>query len=587
MAAIWLSLTLLGIGTLITIAVIAAKSAINTSGVEISDDTVLVFDLSSDIVDRKMPRKILDEVYGNNDSGISLDDVVNAIDRAAEDDKVVAIYLKCFGGEAGLAQYHEIYSALERFKTAGKQIYAYSDSYSQGNYYLASLASRIILNPSGSVDLHGLQATTLFFKDLLDNIGVEAQVVKVGTYKSAVEPFILDSMSSASRHQQEVFLGNMWKFMASDIARNRALSFEQITAAADSLPVFLQAETLKSMGLVDTLLYERQIDSAISYMTGSVAKRDKKKASSDKPRYVDLLDYGATFDASEVDGGGDKNIAILYATGDITDTEDDGIVGDKMVNVITELAEDDDIDGLILRVNSGGGSAYASEQIWEALKYFKEQTGKPFYVSMGDYAASGGYYISCGADRIFADNLTLTGSIGIFGILPSAEKLMKQKIGVNTATVATNPKGLLPTIFQTMTPRQRRALQASVDNGYELFTRRVAEGRNMPVDSVKKIAEGRVWDGQTALSIGLVDELGDLRDALAAMSKELGVTGYKVSVYPSLEFKWWESLLDLDSQMSSRMIISDIPGALTLYNSIESLNNLSVLQCRMDYIIVK
>ncbi len=584
MAAIWLSMMLLSVGTIITISIIAAKTATGGPAVDVKKGSVLVFDLSKQVIDRPATPQLSEILSGDRGQGIVLDDIVAAIDHAATDDKVVGLYIKCKGGYAGLAQYDAIANALEKFKKSGKKIITYGDSYTQGNYYLASIADNILLNPSGSVDLHGLEATTLYFKKMLDKIGVDVQVVKVGTYKSAVEPFLLDSMSAPSRLQQEVFLGNMWSHIAATIAKNRRMKQQQVNQIADSIPAFLPAETLRGMRLVDSLVYERQVDAIVSDLTGSVDKRaDDKKT----PVYVDLIDYAGSFDASKVNGGGKKNIAVLYAIGDIVDSGDGGIVSEKLVPTIIDLANDDDVDALVMRVNSGGGSAYASEQIWEALKFFKEKTGKPFYVSMGDYAASGGYYISCGADRIYADPLTLTGSIGIFGMLPSVEKLMKDEIGVNTGTVSTNPKGALPTLFQTMTPRQRASMQSYVDNGYELFTRRVAEGRDMPVDSVKAIAEGRVWDGSTALKIKLVDELGDLNTAIAGIAKELGVDSYTISTYPSVDMKWWTALLELDTDMSARHIISHIPGALKLYDSIESIQNMSVLQCRMDYVIVQ
>lgn len=585
MAAIWFSLMLLFIGTFVTIIALAAKTSIDKSAVDVKDKTVLVLDFSSDIVDRETTPNLMNELTKQGEQSIAMDKLISAIDRAAEDKKISGLYIKCFGGYAGLAQYDAILNALSRFKKAGKKIITYADSYTQGNYYLASCADLVMLNPSGSVDIHGLQATTLFFKQLLDKIGIEAQVVKVGTFKSAVEPFMLDSMSAPSRMQQEVFLGNMWKHITTTIAQNRKMTSETINQIADSLPAFLQAETLSKMGLVDSLCYERKVDRIISDLTGSVA--DGHDDDDPTPIYTDIMDYVNTFDSSEINGGGKKTIAVLYATGDIVDSGDEGIAGDRYVSIITELAKDEDIDALVMRVNSGGGSAYASEQIWEALEYFKEKTGKPFYVSMGDYAASGGYYISCGADRIFADPLTLTGSIGIFGIIPSAQKLLHNDLGINTGTVATNPKGSLPTLFENMTPRQRAAMQSFVDNGYELFTKRVADGRKMPVDSVKAIAEGRVWDGETALKINLVDQLGDLNTTISAVAKKLGVDSYNLAIYPDVKNKWWEAIFKLDSQMSTRAFVSHIPGALRLYDSIESLQDLSILQCRMDYVIVQ
>ena len=585
MAAIWLSSLIMFIGVFIAIGIVAAKSAVgNKNQLSIKDNSVIVMDLGGVVVDRSVPRDVFKELSGRDETTLPLNSIIRAIDEASKDSHISGLYLKCNGIEAGMAQTDEILGALCRFKKAGKWIASYADNYSQNDYVFASVADSVYLNPSGSVDLHGLQATTLYFKDLLNNMGVEAQVVKVGTYKSAVEPFMLDGMSDASRHQQEVYLGNIWNHLAKSMAQGRKISIEKLNHIADSLPAFLAADVLKKEGLVDRLLYEREVDRILYKMAGNEDKSDEKRPA---PNYIDILDYAGNFDLNRIGKGGDKNIAVVYAVGDITEDGDEGIVSENLVPVILDIIDDDNIDALLLRVNSGGGSAYASEQIWDALRYFKEKTGKPFYVSMGDYAASGGYYISCGADKIYADPLTLTGSIGIFGIIPSAEKLMNDKLGIHTDAVSTNPQGNLPTLFNSMTPRQREALQRNVDNGYELFTSRVAAGRKLSVDSVKSIAEGRVWDGKSALEIGLVDKLGDMNTALADLAREIGANDYNLKIYPDIELKWWQQLLDIDSQLKERAIVARIPYALPLYNTIESLGNLNALQCRMDYIIIK
>lgn len=583
MAAIWISALIMIIGLFIIIGAIAAASASGSSTIKVQDKTVLVFNLDGTVTDRNMPRDVLKELSGQDETTLPLNSIIKAIDEAATDNRIAGIYLKCNGLEAGMAQTSAIVNALNRFKASGKWIASYGDNYNQADYVLASVADSIFINPSGSVDIHGLQATTLFFKDMLDNIGVEAQVVKVGTYKSAVEPFMLDGMSEASRLQQEVYLGNIWNQLVKSMAEGRKLTPEKINQMADTLPAFLPAEVILKEGLVDKLVYEREVDAILNTMAGNTDNLEDNRPA---PKYADILEYAALFDINKV-GNSKKNIAVIYAVGDITEDGKDGIVSEELVPVILDIADDDNIDALLLRVNSGGGSAYASEQIWDALRHFKEKTGKPFYVSMGDYAASGGYYISCGADKIFADPLTLTGSIGIFGIIPSAEKLINDKLGVHTGTVSTNPQGDLPTLFNAMTPRQREALQRNVDSGYELFTSRVAAGRKMSVDSVKSIAEGRVWDGQSALKIGLVDQLGDLNEALDALAKQIDADGYNLKIYPDIKMEWWQQLMNIDSQMKERAISTRIPYAMPLYNTIESLGNLSPLQCRMDYIIIK
>ena len=277
---------------------------------------------------------------------------------------------------------------------------------------------------------------------------------------------------------------------------------------------------------------------------------------------------------------------MLYATGDITDTEGDGIVASKLVPEILDLADDEDVDGLIMYVNSGGGSAFASEQIWEALEQFKSLTGKPFYVSMSDYAASGGYYISCGADKIFAQPTTLTGSIGIFGIIPNAHKLITEKIGVTTGTVKTNTNGNFPSLMEPMTEAQKAAMQSYVERGYDLFTSRCAEGRGMSQNSIKMIAEGRVWDGSEALKLGLVDAIGGLDTAIAEMAKELNVETYTISEYPTLKPKWYDALVEAGAEIKAGMVKDELGECADLYETIKRVKGMSTLQCRMDFITV-
>lgn len=283
-------------------------------------------------------------------------------------------------------------------------------------------------------------------------------------------------------------------------------------------------------------------------------------------------------------------IAVLYALGEISDAGSNGITSEKLVPEIFKLIDNDDIDGLVLRVNSPGGSAFASEQIWEALQQFKKETGKPFYVSMSDVAASGGYYISCGADRIYAEPLTITGSIGIFGMIPDAQELLNDKLGINTATVRTN-KTQLPDLFSDMSPELYANMQAYVNRGYETFVKRCAEGRNMPVDSIKAIAEGRVWDGLTAKKLGLVDKLGGLELALADMAAELNngkdSKDYQIKEFPKVKMEWWEELMNLNSQLKMRAVREQLGDAMPYYEALMNMKSMSSLQCRMDYILIK
>lgn len=577
MAAIWLSFLLLFVGLFVMIIAVSVSSA-SKSGkiIEIKKGSILLVDLSKDISDRQVPVDILTELQYGTSETLALNNAVMAIDAAADDDRIDGIFIDAAGGSAGLAQSYELMNAINRFKEKDKWVYAYSDNYTQGNYVISTVADSIFLNPVGAVDIHGLQSTSLYFKEMLDRLGIDVQVVKVGTYKSAVEPFLLNDMSEPARQQQEVYLGNIWKSLADRMAKSRRLTVDRINRIADSIPAFRPADFLLKQKLVDKLVYRHEFEDMLKELTDH-----------DELETISTDDYCAVNNVEKIGGGGDVKIGILYAVGDITEDGDDGIASSTLVPQILELAEDDEIDGLILRVNSGGGSAFASEQIWEALEQYKKLTKKPFYVSMGDVAASGGYYISCGADRIYAQPVTLTGSIGIFGMIPSAKTLFNEKLGINTATVSTNPSGQLPTLFEPMTPTMLASMQSYVNNGYELFTSRVASGRKISQDSVKVIGEGRVWDGAMAQKIGLVDKLGGLDVAIRDMATQLGATSYTLEEYPSLKLKWWQQLMSLDSEISEHMTRSSLGEAYPLYRAVERIKRMSVLQCRMtEYIII-
>lgn len=577
MAAIWLSFLLLFVGLFVMIIAVSVSSA-SKSGkiIEIKKGSILLVDLSKDISDRQVPVDILTELQYGTSETLALNNAVMAIDAAADDDRIDGIFIDAAGGSAGLAQSYELMNAINRFKEKDKWVYVYSDNYTQGNYVISTVADSIFLNPVGAVDIHGLQSTSLYFKEMLDRLGIDVQVVKVGTYKSAVEPFLLNDMSESARQQQEVYLGNIWKSLADRMAKSRRLTVDRINRIADSIPAFRPADFLLKQKLVDKLVYRHEFEDMLKELTDH-----------DELETISTDDYCAVNNVEKIGGGGDVKIGILYAVGDITEDGEDGIASSTLVPQILELAEDDEIDGLILRVNSGGGSAFASEQIWEALEQYKKLTKKPFYVSMGDVAASGGYYISCGADRIYAQPVTLTGSIGIFGMIPSAKTLFNEKLGINTATVSTNPSGQLPTLFEPMTPTMLASMQSYVNNGYELFTSRVASGRKIPQDSVKVIGEGRVWDGAMAQKIGLVDKLGGLDVAIRDMATQLGATSYTLEEYPSLKLKWWQQLMSLDSEISEHMTRSSLGEAYPLYRAVERIKRMSVLQCRMtEYIII-
>lgn len=576
MAGIWLSVLLGGVLLVFTIIALAGSSDTKST---VESGSVLRIDLSGIVVDQATVPSIMDVVQDNVDTQLSLSEIVQAIKNAKDDSRIEGILLDCKGAFIGVSQCEDIINALKEFKTSDKWIWAYADTYTQTDYFVASAADSVFLNPIGMVNIHGLSGQVIFFKGLMDKIGVEAQIVKVGTYKSAVEPFMLTGMSDANRQQMTHYIGRIWDNMKQDIAKNRNTHADSVNSWADSYTFSLSAEDYLNLNIVDALKYTHELEELVA-----------EKTQTTDPKFIELEDYYTSISSSLKNTSASKRIAVLYAVGDITEDGDDGIASDRLVPQIADLTEDESIDGLILRVNSGGGSAFASEQIWEALEQFKAKTGKPFYVSMGDMAASGGYYISCGADSIYASPYTLTGSIGIFGIIPNVEPLIKGKLGVNVETVETNT-GNMPTLLQAMTGDQREAMQSYVDRGYELFVKRCADGRGMTIDQIKAIAEGRVWDGTSALENGLVDKLGGLQTAINDMAMTLGTDVENIDVveYPEVEDQWWKVLAELEKSAVMASTLTgegDLPQK--LYQKLEQrIRNIDPLQCRTNYVYLK
>lgn len=574
-AGIFVSGFLISIGLFI-LTVLAIVSSATHSEYSVKDKSILYLDLSREIVEQPASLDIMAKLTKDGPSADVLYNIIDAIDAAADDDRIKGIFIDANGSSAGTAQRKAIIDALRRFKKSGKWIYSYGDYYSQGDYYIAaSTSDSLYINPLASVDIHGLGGRMMFFKNLLDKIGVEMQVVKVGTYKSAVEPFILTEPSAASIEQQQLYLGNLWKDIRASIAKGRKVSADSVNAWANSFSFTFDATQIIRKRIADASAYRHEFIDKLKEMT-DIDKDDDLR-----------LVTPAQYITSKPHKSHKTTIAVLYASGDITESGKDGIASDRLVPEILELAENDDIDGLILRVNSGGGSAFASEQIWEALGEFKEMTGKPFYVSMSDYAASGGYYISCGADKIYAEPVTITGSIGIFGLIPNIRGLVTDKLGVTTYPISTNPAGAQPDIFAPMTESQRAGMQSYVDRGYELFVKRVAGGRKKTVDQIKAIAEGRVWDGREALRIGLVDKLGGLDTALADMAKELGVESWSVERYPKTEDDVLTALLMMSDRMEQSALERKLGDVAEIYRTIESIRQYQGVQARMQPVVIE
>ena len=504
----------------------------------VKKNSVMMLDLNGTLVERTQedPLGILSQLLGDGSNTYGLDDILSSIQKAKENENIKGIYLQANSLGTSYASLQEIRNALLDFKESGKFVIAYADSYTQGLYYLSSAADKVLLNPKGMIEWRGIASAPLFYKDLLQKIGVEMQVFKVGTYKSAVEPFIATEMSPANREQVTTFITSIWGQVTEGVSTSRNISVDSLNVYADRMLMFYPAEESVKCGLADTLIYRNDVRNYL-----------KKLVEINEDDNLPILGLGDMMNVRKnvpKDKSGNI-VAVYYASGEITDypssaTSEDGIVGSKVIRDLRKLKDNDDVKAVVLRVNSPGGSAFASEQIWHAVKELK--TKKPVIVSMGDYAASGGYYISCVADTIVAEPTTLTGSIGIFGMIPNVKGLT-DKIGLSYDVVKTNKYADFGNIMRPFNEDEKSLLQMMITEGYDTFVTRCAEGRHMTKEAIEKIAEGRVWTGETAKELGLVDELGGIDKALDIAVAKVGIEGYTVVSYPEKQ-DFLSSLLD-------------------------------------------
>lgn len=531
-------IALLGFGVLIFFVIVGmiARIGISSSSEQMSLEkhSILKINLSGTIDERQQPLDMnyITLIRGNVEKAQSLQTLVTAIDEAKDNKNIDAIYLDCGGVSAGFATLDALRTALTEFKASGKKIYSYGDFYTTGDYFVASCADSVFMNPEGSISLQGITGTIPYMKGLFDKLGIRFQVVKVGTFKSAVEPYIMEEMSEPARAQLDTLYGNIWSYLKEKMASSRGIQPSDISRLINTdFVMFAAPQTAVKGKLIDKLVPGRRMKESLASLVG----KDPEKLNFVSPEFMtSQTDWGTSYS--------EKNqIAVLYATGEISETAENGINCFKLVPEIVKLADDDNVKGLVLRVNSPGGSVFGSAEIAEALQYFKSKK-KPFAVSMGDYAASGGYWISADADRIFADPLTITGSIGIFGLLPEVSGLT-EKLGVNMQTVSTDPNAAFPSLFKPMTEQQYGVMQAYINRGYDRFVKRVAKGRHLAESKVRVIAEGRVWDAVTAHKIGLVDELAGLRECIVWTAKKSGLgDNYDVALYPQTEPSFWDML---------------------------------------------
>lgn len=517
----WIAFLFVGLVIFIIAGAIIFKAGVSGVSDGLKKNSVLVLELKGDIIEseKALNLNFKDILKGDVKNSQALDVIVNALKEAANDKRVEALYIKCDGLNAQPATINAIRNAVVEFKKSKKKILAYGDFISEGEYYIASVADSIYLNPQGNFSLTGISQKVLYLGDLFKKIGVNFQIARVGTYKSAVEPFTMNEMSEPARRQLEDLNSSLWSEIKSGISSSRGIDASGIDSLTNSIMLFRMPEELKKSKLFSGFCYEHEMDSKFAVLLGV----EKKNINFINPKQI-VSSNSINLNYSE------DHIAVLYACGDIAETSDAGINCHNLVPVIMDLTEDEHVKGLVLRVNSPGGSVFGSEQIAEALKKFKA-SGKPFSVSMGDYAASGGYWISCDADRIFANPMTITGSIGIFGIIPDLTPLMT-KFGISLQDVSTNPAASIGIPLKPLTPEQMEAFQQSISKGYDKFIKRVANGRKLPETKVREIAEGRIWSGKDALKLGLVDQLGYIKDAIEWTANKASLSSDNVAFYP-------------------------------------------------------
>ena len=546
------------------IIIVAGIAAIGSSTTIVEPKSVLKIDLSESIVDQPVndPLAGFDPMSMNVQKSVSNMQVMNAIESAAQDDNIEGIYINLTGaGTASAALLEEVRDYITAFKESGKFVVAYGEVYSQGGYYLASVADSIYLNPAGQMDWRGLAAQVMFYKGLLDKLGVEPQVFRHGTFKSAVEPYIMSRMSPENRTQMETYINSIWGTMVADIAKERNLSIDSLNMFATDLSAMMAEDALANR-MVDGLKYEDEVEDIL---------REKLELDADEDiTFVTLGEYIAANPYTP--SYSDNKIEVIYAEGQIVQgTSEQGTLGSStLADQLAEARMDEEVKAVVLRVNSPGGSALASEVIWREMELLRQQ--KPVIVSMGDYAASGGYYISAPADAIIADATTLTGSIGVFGLMFNAEKALNNKLGITIDVAKTNPSADMGMPFRAVSSNERTKIMRSIEQVYSTFVNHVADGRNMTFDSVDAIGQGRVWTGNDGNRIGLVDEIGGLKYAIAvAADKAECLDDYMVRESMGEPTGLAALLSSLEAHISDRKMRKEMGAMYDEYRSLRAL----------------
>jgi len=560
----------------ITIGIITAMVSGSEEPVQSESNSVLLLKFDHQIVDRarKNPLEGLDFGLFQGEKTVGLNDMLDCIRKAKTDHNILGIYLNPTDILTGMGTVEEIRSALKDFKTSGKFIYAYGDAFSQKAYYLVTVADSVILNPQGSVDFRGLGDERTFYKKGLEKLGVEIQIIRHGKFKAAVEPFLLDKMSPENRLQTETYLKSMWNEMLTDISASRKMGFDELNDIADAVATFRKADFSKQKNLVDRLKYKDQVIDDLKKLTNTDAKDDVKA--------IDIYKYIKVPDLNGPKTMARKKIAVIYASGDIdSGTSEDEIKSEELSKAIREARRDSSIKAIVLRINSPGGSAYGSEVIWREVKLAAQ--AKPVIASMGDVAASGGYYIAAAADTIMADRTTITGSIGIFGMIPNFQNLLTNKLGITQDVVTTNEHSDMISVTRPMSAFERDLMQQMIESGYDTFISRVAEGRKMEKTAVDDIGQGRVWSGVNGKANGLVDEFGGLNDAVKLAATKAGIKHYRIKELPKQKDAFEELMKSFSTKLQNSIFQSKLGESYHLWESFSREAHANGIYARMPF----
>lgn len=553
--------------------VISSATSTSEKVVDVKDNSVLHLKFDYQIKDRTSnnPFENFDFSTFETQDNLGLDKILTNIEKAKSDVRIKGIYLDLTSLNTGIATLEEIHHALKDFKKSGKWIISYSEVYTQSTYYLASLSDKIYLNPAGLVEMRGLSTELMFFKNALEKLDVEMQIIRHGKFKSAVEPYILEKMSDSNREQMNLILSSAWGSILNDISESRKISIEELNAIADDIKIQTAADAIK-YGFVDKALYKDEVLEELKTRTGA--------SSYDDINYISLRKY----DNAKVTPNNSKNeIAIIYASGEINSgkSRDDVMGSETISQAIREARLDDKVKAIVLRVNSPGGSALASDVMWREVVLAKKV--KPVVVSMGDVAASGGYYIACAANKIVADEKTITGSIGVFGVVPNAQGFFNNKLGITFDVAKTNKHADIMTMFKPLTAEEKDIIQIGVEKIYDDFIGKVAEGRGMTKEQVDSIGQGRVWLALDAKKIGLVDEIGGIDKAISIAKELAKITDYKTVDFPKMKDPFEQLMLEVTGEAESKILKAYMGENYKYYQKIQTMTTQSGYMARMPY----